>query len=104
MQKKNLWEGVGETSASPQGAKAKVSLKAPFLKGFFFCPPGCRRHRLCAIPLFQGAAAKKYKFVITGHGKYEKVAAEDGAANGKSGEVTNSCFIPRLLLVVSSYN
>lgn len=36
MQKKNLWEGVRETSASPQGAKAKVSLKAPFLKGFFF--------------------------------------------------------------------
>lgn len=32
---------------------------------------------------------KKYKFVITGHGKYEKVAVEDSAANGKSGEVTN---------------
>lgn len=60
MQKKNLWEGVRETSASPQGAKAK------------------------------GAAAKKYKFVITGHGKYEKVAAEDGAANGKSGSLQDS--------------
>lgn len=38
--------------------------------------------------LFQGSVTKKYKFVITGHGKYEKVATEDGAANGKSGKVT----------------
>lgn len=87
MQKKNLWEGMGETSGSQQGAKAKVSLKAAFER--LFCPPECRRPQLCAIPLFQGAATKKYKFVITSHGKYEKVAMEDGAANGKSGEVTN---------------
>lgn len=104
MQKKNLWEGVGETLASPQGAKAKVSLKAPFLKGFFFALLDVGVTDSVPSLVFQGAAAKKYKFVITGHGKYEKVAAEDGAANGKSGEVTNSCFIPRLPLVVSSYN
>lgn len=36
MQKKNMWEGMGETSSSQQGAKAKVSLEAQFLKVFLF--------------------------------------------------------------------
>lgn len=35
------------------------------------------------------AAGKKYKFVITGHGKYEKIAVDDEVMNGKSGEFTD---------------
>lgn len=60
MQKKNLWEGMGDTLSSQQGAKTK------------------------------SAATKTYKFVITGHGKYEKVAKEDRAANGKPGSLQDS--------------
>ncbi|XP_041651568.1 non-muscle caldesmon isoform X2 [Cheilinus undulatus] len=58
MQKKNMWEGIRDSSERA-GGRAKGS-----------------------------AATKKYKFVVTGHGKYEKIAVddEDGGAfsNGKS--------------------
>ncbi|XP_026167116.1 non-muscle caldesmon isoform X2 [Mastacembelus armatus] len=59
MQKKNMWEIIGDSSGRP-GQRAKAS-----------------------------AAGKKYKFVITGHGKYEKIPVEDETegefTNGKSG-------------------
>ncbi|XP_030282952.1 non-muscle caldesmon isoform X2 [Sparus aurata] len=58
MQKKNMWEGIRDSSGGP-GQRAKAS-----------------------------AAGKKYKFVVTGHGKYEKIPVddEDGQefTNGKS--------------------
>ncbi|KAM9352179.1 uncharacterized protein lsp1a [Symphorus nematophorus] len=58
MQKKNMWEVIGDTSGQP-GQRAKGS-----------------------------AAGKKYKFVVTGHGKYEKILVdrENGGefTNGKS--------------------
>ncbi|XP_062419055.1 non-muscle caldesmon isoform X2 [Pungitius pungitius] len=44
MQKKNMWEGIGDSTGRPDQT-AKSS-----------------------------AAGKKYKFVVTGHGKYEKMA------------------------------
>nr|XP_020449246.1 caldesmon, smooth muscle-like [Monopterus albus] len=48
MQKKNMWEIIGDSSGRP-GQRATKNT----------------------------AAGKKYKFVITGHGKYEKVAVDD---------------------------
>ncbi|XP_029378415.1 non-muscle caldesmon isoform X2 [Echeneis naucrates] len=57
MQKKNMWEIIGESSGGP-GQRAKGS-----------------------------AAGKKYKFVVTGHGKYEKIPVDDengGEFDGKS--------------------
>ncbi|XP_071315803.1 non-muscle caldesmon isoform X2 [Trachinotus anak] len=58
MQKKNMWEIIGDSSGSA-GQRAKGP-----------------------------AAGKKYKFVVTGHGKYEKIPVdnEDGGEfiNGKS--------------------
>ncbi|XP_028285668.1 non-muscle caldesmon isoform X3 [Parambassis ranga] len=53
MQKKNMWEVIGDSS------------KTPGLKG--------------------STAGKKYKFVVTGHGKYEKIPVDDeNEFNGKS--------------------
>ncbi|KAK5901600.1 hypothetical protein CesoFtcFv8_006950 [Champsocephalus esox] len=63
MQKKNMWEIIGDSTGRP-GQSAKGS-----------------------------AAGKKYKFVITGHGKYEKIPVdEDGEefADGEDGE-TRTC-------------
>ncbi|KAE8296688.1 Lymphocyte-specific protein 1 52 kDa phosphoprotein [Larimichthys crocea] len=58
MQKKNMWEGIGDSSGRP-GQRVKGSV-----------------------------AGKKYKFVITGHGKYEKIPVDDEDTgefmNGKS--------------------
>ncbi|XP_023284909.1 non-muscle caldesmon-like isoform X1 [Seriola lalandi dorsalis] len=58
MQKKNMWEIIGDSSGRP-GQGAKGS-----------------------------AAGKKYKFVVTGHGKYEKIPVDDESGeeftNGKS--------------------
>lgn len=58
MQKKNMWEVIGDSSGRP-GQNMKSS-----------------------------AASKKYKFVITGHGKYEKIPVDDENegkfTNGKS--------------------
>ncbi|XP_038561433.1 non-muscle caldesmon isoform X2 [Micropterus salmoides] len=58
MQKKNMWEVIGDSSGQP-GQRAKVS-----------------------------AAGKKYKFIVTGHGKYEKIPVDDETGgeytNGKS--------------------
>ncbi|KAM3609349.1 uncharacterized protein V6R79_013487 [Siganus canaliculatus] len=57
MQKKNMWEGIGDSTRQP-GPRAKSS------------------------------CGKKYKFVVTGHGKYEKIAVDDEVrgefSNGKS--------------------
>ncbi|XP_042361290.1 non-muscle caldesmon [Plectropomus leopardus] len=55
MQKKNMWEIIGDSTERPR-QRAKGS-----------------------------AAGKKYKFVVTGHGKYEKIPIDD--ENG--GEFTN---------------
>ncbi|XP_005950668.1 non-muscle caldesmon [Haplochromis burtoni] len=58
MQKKNMWEVIGDSSGRP-GQNMKSS-----------------------------AANKKYKFVVTGHGKYEKIPVDDENegtfTNGKS--------------------
>ncbi|KAM9807670.1 uncharacterized protein lsp1a [Neosynchiropus ocellatus] len=61
MQKKNMWEVIGDSSGK-SGQRTKVS----------------------------SAGSKKYKFVVTGHGKYEKIPMdEDGGdfSNGKSGKL-----------------
>ncbi|KAM4572456.1 uncharacterized protein lsp1a [Odontesthes bonariensis] len=57
MQKKNMWEIVGDASGKPEQR----------VKG--------------------STASKKYKFVVTGHGKYEKISVDDqerGEFNRKS--------------------
>ncbi|KAM7003441.1 uncharacterized protein lsp1a [Tautogolabrus adspersus] len=63
MQKKNMWEGIRDSSEQP-GHRAKGS-----------------------------AAGKKYKFVVTGHGKYEKIPVDDEDigefTNGQSGKIRN---------------
>ncbi|KAI4894578.1 hypothetical protein NFI96_018806 [Prochilodus magdalenae] len=60
LQKKNMWEIIGEGSATGRSGPAG--------KG--------------------GASGKRYKFVVTGHGKYEKVSIDDDHyndyPNGKS--------------------
>ncbi|KAK2842805.1 hypothetical protein Q5P01_013005 [Channa striata] len=64
MQKKNMWEVMGDSSGRP-GLRSKGS-----------------------------AGSKKYKFVVTGHGKYEKIPVDDEGeefTNGKSGMNTDSC-------------
>ncbi|KAJ7998042.1 hypothetical protein DPEC_G00218440 [Dallia pectoralis] len=48
MQKKNMWEIIGETSPGRSGAGTKVN-----------------------------PAGKRYKFVMTAHGKYEKIPVDD---------------------------
>ncbi|GAA6227692.1 non-muscle caldesmon-like [Lates japonicus] len=59
MQKKNMWEIIGDSSVK-SGQRGKST-----------------------------AAGKKYKFVVTGHGKYEKIPVDDENGgeftNGKSG-------------------
>ncbi|XP_061696629.1 lymphocyte-specific protein 1 [Syngnathoides biaculeatus] len=56
MQKKNMWEVLGDSSGR-SAANAKGS----------------------------GASSKKFKFVVTGHGKYEKISLDqEHAMNGKS--------------------
>lgn len=44
-------------------------------------------------------AGKKYKFVITGHGKYEKIPVDDEDTgefmNGKSGKIIDRKFLRR---------
>ncbi|XP_038855193.1 non-muscle caldesmon-like isoform X1 [Salvelinus namaycush] len=52
MQKKNMWEIIGETSPGISGAVAKGN-----------------------------ASGKKYKFVMTAHGKYEKIPVDDDDEN-----------------------
>ncbi|XP_070763407.1 non-muscle caldesmon isoform X2 [Enoplosus armatus] len=54
MQKKNMWEVIGDSGQPGQRAKAS-------------------------------AAGKKYKFIVTGHGKYEKIPVD----NENDGEFTN---------------
>ncbi|XP_028305159.1 non-muscle caldesmon [Gouania willdenowi] len=49
MQKKNMWEIIGDTSG-----KTTTNVQA-------------------------ASASKKYKFVVTGHGKYEKLSADKGS-------------------------
>ncbi|KAM7397290.1 hypothetical protein PAMP_020274 [Pampus punctatissimus] len=64
MQKKNMWEIIGDSSGRP-GQRAKGPV-----------------------------ANKKYKFVVTGHGKYEKISVDDNNegefTNGKSGKTDKS--------------
>ncbi|XP_031135703.1 non-muscle caldesmon isoform X2 [Sander lucioperca] len=48
MQKKNMWEVIGDSIGQPGTQRVKGS-----------------------------AAGKKYKFVVTGHGKYEKIPVDD---------------------------
>ncbi|XP_061532999.1 non-muscle caldesmon isoform X2 [Phycodurus eques] len=56
MQKKNMWEVIGDSSGR-SAANTKGS----------------------------GAVSKKFKFVVTGHGKYEKISVDqEHAMNGKS--------------------
>ncbi|XP_058501768.1 non-muscle caldesmon isoform X2 [Solea solea] len=60
MQKKNMWEIIGDSSGRP-GQRAN--------KG--------------------SAVGKKYKFVVTGHGKYEKIPMDDDDDDENGGEFTN---------------
>ncbi|XP_049578245.2 non-muscle caldesmon [Syngnathus scovelli] len=56
MQKKNMWEVIGDSSG-----RSTANIKG------------------------SAAASKKYTFVVTGHGKYEKISVDrDHATNGKS--------------------
>ncbi|KAF1386363.1 hypothetical protein PFLUV_G00094010 [Perca fluviatilis] len=61
MQKKNMWEVIGDSIGQPGTHRVKGS-----------------------------AAGKKYKFVVTGHGKYEKIPVDDENGgefiNGESGK------------------
>ncbi|CDQ61772.1 unnamed protein product [Oncorhynchus mykiss] len=64
MQKKNMWEIIGETSPGRLGAKGNPS-------------------------------GKRYKFVMTAHGKYAKIPVDDDEymdeyTNGKAGAMTGS--------------
>ncbi|XP_061578183.1 non-muscle caldesmon isoform X2 [Cololabis saira] len=64
MQKKNMWEIIGDSSGKSE-ARVKGS-----------------------------AAGKKYKFVVTGHGKYEKIYVDDQTQrdfNGKSDLFHSDC-------------
>ncbi|XP_041965089.1 non-muscle caldesmon isoform X2 [Alosa sapidissima] len=68
LQKKNLWEIIGENSSSGKpglGGKGNPS-------------------------------GKRYKFVVTGHGKYEKIPVDDedycDFSNGKTGELCHGDF------------
>uniref|UniRef100_UPI0037E939D3 non-muscle caldesmon isoform X2 n=1 Tax=Semicossyphus pulcher TaxID=241346 RepID=UPI0037E939D3 len=61
MQKKNMWEGIRDSSEWP-GQRAKGSV-----------------------------VGKKYKFVVTGHGKYEKIPVEDEDTGEFSNGKSDSC-------------
>ncbi|XP_026870969.2 non-muscle caldesmon isoform X1 [Electrophorus electricus] len=66
LQKKNMWEIIGEASAAG-----------------------------CTSPAGKGtSSSKRYKFVVTGHGKYEKISIDDDHysdySNGKSGDLCQS--------------
>ncbi|ROL55402.1 Caldesmon [Anabarilius grahami] len=69
LQKKNMWEIIGEgTTAEKSGLGGKVS-----------------------------SSGKRYKFVVTGHGKYEKISTEGDRycvyPNGKSSETNSSILL-----------
>ncbi|KAM9377624.1 uncharacterized protein lsp1a [Pholidichthys leucotaenia] len=61
MQKKNMWEIIGDSSGKP-GQKIKGS-----------------------------AAGKKYKFMVTGHGKYEKISMDDDSDNNGKSDFPADC-------------
>ncbi|XP_012688139.2 non-muscle caldesmon isoform X1 [Clupea harengus] len=67
LHKKNMWEVIGENSSGRPGLGGKG------------LSPG-----------------KKYKFVVTGHGKYEKIPMDDDNysdfSNGKTGELCHDDF------------
>ncbi|KAG9281113.1 non-muscle caldesmon-like isoform X2 [Astyanax mexicanus] len=66
LQKKNMWEIIGEGSAGGRSGAAGKNT----------------------------SAGKRYKFVVTGHGKYEKISIDDdqydGYTNGKSSDLCQS--------------
>ncbi|KAK2834361.1 hypothetical protein Q7C36_015062 [Tachysurus vachellii] len=65
LQKKNMWEIIGEGSATGQSGHTG-----------------------------KGTSSKRYKFVVTGHGKYEKIPIDDDHysdyPNGKSRDLYNN--------------
>ncbi|XP_008279925.1 non-muscle caldesmon isoform X2 [Stegastes partitus] len=61
MQKKNMWEIIGDSSGRP-GQRVKGS-----------------------------AVGKKYKFVVTGHGKYEKIPVDDEDEAGFTSRKSDLC-------------
>ncbi|XP_030645697.1 non-muscle caldesmon [Chanos chanos] len=63
LQKKNMWEIIGEVSSTQRSTSGA--------KG---TPSG-----------------KRYKFVVTGHGKYEKIAADNEDGSGYSNGKSNLC-------------
>ncbi|KAK1788914.1 hypothetical protein P4O66_015827 [Electrophorus voltai] len=70
LQKKNMWEIIGEASAAG-----------------------------CISPAGKGtSSSKRYKFVVTGHGKYEKISIDDDHysdySNGKSGRTVYDVSYP----------
>lgn len=76
MQKKNLWEEIRDSS--------KQTNKVKMFPSCFQCLKASAPEPKFFLFLQASAASKKYKFVVTGHGKYEKMAVEDDVA--KSGE------------------
>ncbi|XP_076861760.1 uncharacterized protein lsp1a isoform X2 [Brachyhypopomus gauderio] len=65
LQKKNMWEIIGEASAAS-----------------------------CSSPTGKGTSTgKRYKFIVTGHGKYEKISIDNDDysdySNGKPGDLCN---------------
>lgn len=97
MSKKSLWEQKGgsktsstikvESIRSGGGESGSESNKGPFLVHLGGLPGGSRISLLPCSPFALGLlprqstpSGKRYKFVATGHGKYEKVLMDEGSA------------------------
>lgn len=97
MSKKSLWEQKGgsktsstvkvESICSGGGERGSESNKGPFLVHLGGLPGGsgisllpCSPFALGLRPRQSTPSGKRYKFVATGHGKYEKVLMDEGSA------------------------
>lgn len=79
MQKKNLWEEIRDSSKQISKVvtiPGRPSSFQPFLPVSII--------EACFLSLQASAASKKYKFVVTGHGKYQKMVVDEDAS--QSGE------------------
>lgn len=93
MQKKNLWEEIRGSS----NQRTKVMVFHCFLHVSVVKSVCININNFLSRQT--PAASKKYKFVVTGHGKYEKMAVDEHVT--KSGEFLRENYI---FLIISVEN
>lgn len=86
MQKKNLWEEIKDSSKQISKVVTFPGRPSSFqpLLHVSIIQASTSKWTSYFLSLQASAASKKYKFVVTGHGKYQKmVVEEDGSQSGE---------------------